>query len=128
MSTLWHPMRRWIRLTIAILRPVRPIGWNASSTSRIWRRCWSCAASSAAALTLFQKHSHPRHLANHVNLPEGVQSRLQVGGRMRLHQDPVFVGRAPAAAVAAPMFQEINRTIHLVGPTIDGNSPAGFVD
>jgi hypothetical protein len=47
---------------------------------------------------------------------------------MRLHQDPVFIGRTPAASVTIPMFQEINRTVHLVRPTVGGDPLPGFVD
>jgi hypothetical protein len=47
---------------------------------------------------------------------------------MRLHQDPVVIRRAPAAPEAFPVFQEIDRTVHLVRPTISGDSPHPFVD
>jgi hypothetical protein len=47
---------------------------------------------------------------------------------MRLHQDPVVVSRTPAAPETPAVFQEINRTVHLVGPTIGGNAPQPFVD
>src|ERR1035437_1902402 len=47
---------------------------------------------------------------------------------MRLHQNPVFVRRAPPATVAAAVFREIDWTVHLVRPTIGGNSPLALVD
>jgi hypothetical protein len=47
---------------------------------------------------------------------------------MRLHQDPVVVRRAPPAPEAPTVFQKINRTVHLVRPTIGGNAPHPFVD
>src|ERR1017187_5017300 len=114
--------------SIATSRRPRRIRWSASSTLRIWRRCWNCAASSAGALTRFQKHSHARHLSNHVDLPERIQTRLLVRGRMRLHEDLARVRRTPTTAVTFTMFQEIDRAVHFVGPTIDGDPPPGFVD
>jgi hypothetical protein len=47
---------------------------------------------------------------------------------MRVHQDPVVVRRTPTAPETLPVFQEINRTVHLVRPTIGGNAPHPFVD
>jgi hypothetical protein len=47
---------------------------------------------------------------------------------MGLDQDAVVVRRTPTALVTAAVFQEIDRTVHLVCPTISGDSPPGLVD
>src|SRR5664279_4414983 len=121
-------MPGWNWFPTARSRPEPPIRWNAYSTLRIWRRFWNCSASSTAALSLIQKHSHPCNLPDHVDLPSRIPARLLVGGRMRLYQDLAIVRRTPTATIAVPMFQEINRTIDFVGPAIDCNSTLGIVD